>query len=92
MKPETFSKDEFINQSSLVTEKYHFKVITVKSFSEKKVELSIQVDELFTEFSSCVNVTDNCDGFRQFTIAIVKSTFICNYHYGLCNGEYDPKT
>lgn len=91
MKPEIFSKDEFINQSSLVTEKYHFKVITVESLSDKKQELSIQVDELFTEFSSCMNVTDNCDRFRQFTIAIVSSTFTCNYHYGMYNGEYDPK-
>ena len=91
MKPEIFSKDEFINQSSLVTEKYHFKVITVELLPDKKQELSIQVDELFTEFSSYMNVTDNCDGFRQFTIAIVNSTFTCNYHYGMCNGEYDLK-
>ena len=38
-----------------------------------------------------MNVTDNCDGFRQFTITIVNSTFTRNYHYGMCNGEYDPK-
>lgn len=91
MKPEVVSKDEFIDQSYIVTEKYNFKVITVDSLSDKQQELSIQVDELYAEFSSCMNINDKGEGIREFTIAIAKSTFTCNYHYGMCNGEYDPK-
>lgn len=91
VKPEVVTKDEITNQPYEVTEKYQFKVVTVKALSKERPEILVQVDELYAEYSSCMNVHDNGDAVRKFLIAIVNGTFQCNYHYGMCNGEYDPK-
>lgn len=91
MKPEVVIKNELTNQSYEVSQKYKFKVATVESLSEKRPEITVQVDELFTQYSSCMDVTDNGDAIRKFLIVVVNSTFVCNYHFGMCNGEYDPE-
>lgn len=91
MKPEVVSKNDFASHNYEVTQKYKFRLVTVESLSDKKIEIAVQVDELFTEYSSCMNINDNGDGVRQFLIAVVNGTFTCNYSYGMCNGEYDPQ-
>lgn len=91
MKPEVVTKNDFTGQSYEVSQEYKFKVATVEELSDKKSEIAVQVDVLFAEYSSCMNVEDNGDAVRKFLIAVVNSTFTCNYHYGICNGEYDPQ-
>ena len=91
MKPESVTKDDFKDQTSEITPKYKFKVVSTESLSEQRPEIILEVDSLFTEYSECMNVTDNGDAIRKFVIAIVNGTFSCNYHYGMCNGEYDPQ-
>lgn len=91
MKPEVVEKNEFIDQTPEVTKKYKFKVVTVEALSDKKAEIAVQVDTLYAEYSSCMNVKDNGDAVRKFLIAVVNGTFTCNFHFGMCNGEYDPQ-
>ena len=91
MKPEVVNKDDLEDQAYELTPKHKFKVVTSESLSEQRPEIIITVDTLFTDYSDCMNVTDNGDGVRKFLIAVVTSTFTCNYHYGKCNGEYDSQ-
>ena len=91
MKPVDISKEQLEEQPPQITEKYQFKVVTVKALSDQRVEIATMVDELFSEYSHCMDVTDNGDAVRKFLIAVVNGTFRCNYHYGMCNGEYDPQ-
>jgi hypothetical protein len=89
LNPEGQSKDDLQKMPYETTLKYGFRVSAARDVAAQEDLLIQNVDEQFTEFSACFNITDRGKKVREYLIAVVNGTFECKYHNGRCNGEYD---
>ena len=91
MIPEPLSKEELSGMSYATTPLYGFKLAVSESVDYEGGDIASDVDTQFTEFSECFGIKDRGAAVSQYLITVVDSTFLCPYHGGRCNGEYDPE-
>lgn len=91
MLPAALSKQGLKTLAYETTPEYGFKVGAADGVEAGKAGIIENVDIQFSEFSRCFGIDDNGKEVSGYLIAVVDSTFLCNYHGGRCNGEYDPE-
>jgi hypothetical protein len=89
--PYKLNKENLKSLPEVTTPVYTFRVSVVSSLSSKKSRIIKGIDNKFSEFSRCMNITDDGAISRQYLISVVDGTFECKYHGRRCNGEYDSQ-
>ena len=87
--PSNIDKEGLKNLPEIITPGYALRVGVIPSLSDKKAKIVKGVDNRFSEFSRCMDITDNGELARLYLISVVDGTFKCKYHLGRCNGESD---
>ncbi len=90
--PNKVDKESLKNLPEVITPRYHLRVSLIPPLSKKTTKIVTIVDNKFSEFSRCMEITDDGEKVRQYLVGVVDGTFDCKYHRGKCNGEYDPNS
>lgn len=90
MSPEELSKENLKNMPYERTPEYGFRVGITGNLATERIEILDNVDQQFSEFSTCFDIGDGGEKAGKYLIAVVNGTFACEDHGGRCNGQYDP--
>ena len=89
LNPKALSKDDLQDMPYKTMPEYGYMVNVEREVPGQETLIIQNVDEQFSQFSACFDITDRGKEAREYLIAVVNGTFECKYHYGRYNGEYD---